>query len=156
MTEKLDKLGRKPRTFPRLSRALHAELLRQAGTYGVPALAQRMGVDKSNLYRIIRDSRAPMWRSTIDAITAGLSNSNGHGSAYSEAAPSSPSHAAPALPPAPAPALQPDRDFTLRVTLPVKRAERLVAHCDLVGIPLSQFVGNLIDKHLDAEWGQES
>lgn len=148
---------KKPRTFPRLPRGIRDELLRQVGTYGVPALAQRIGVDKSNLYRIVRDSRAPMWRSTIDAITAGLSNLNGHTNGRAE--PEPPSSPSVALPPRAAEAnavLQREQEFTLRVTLPVKRAERLVAHCDLVGIPLSQFVGSLIDRHLDAEWGQES
>lgn len=128
------------REHPKLPRALRAELLRQSGTIGVPALAQKAGLHVGVLYRLIREANVAARRSTVEKLTAALGlppeptdgASNGH--VRKVAAPVG---------------------FSLPLVIEIRRAERLLAHCELHGVSMSQYVAGLIDASLDAEWGKE-
>lgn len=124
----------KLREHPHVPNRLRSELMRQAGSIGVPAVAAKTGLTPSCLYRIIGDGKATARRTTIERLAKGLDQkdtTNGH-----------------SIP-------VPDSEFAVRVLLPVKRAQRLLAHCELKGITMSAFVGQLIDEILDKEWGVE-
>jgi hypothetical protein len=133
------------REYPKLPRALRAELLRHVGIGGASALAAKTGLHVGVIYRFVRDANVGARRSTIEALSRALGvapESNGNGAHHEEPVPPKPERPKPEA-------------FTLRVGLTVKRAERLVSHCDLHGITMSSFVAGLIDAKLDEIWGKE-
>lgn len=130
--------------YPKLPRALRAELLRQVGSVGAAVIAEKTGVTIGTIYRLVRSADIGARRATINALAQhfGQTESNGNG-AHVE-------------PTSPKPERPKPEAFTLRVGLTVKRAERLVSHCDLHGITMSSFVAGLIDAKLDEIWGKEA
>jgi hypothetical protein len=133
----------KTKSYPRFSRALRVDMLRLIDQVGVGDFASKVGVTNSAVYRWLEDPNVGVQRATmakVVAVVGGPAKANG-----------SNGHAAPngnnGQPP--------PSEFTLRVAIGVKRAERLLAHCDLHGVSMSQFVAKLIDERLDAEWGKE-
>lgn len=128
----------KTNSYPRFSRPLRQDMVRLIGQIGVGAFAAKVGVTPSAVHRWLQDPNCGAQRTTIAkvvAIVGGPQKANGH--ANGEAAP-------------------PDGMFELRVKLGVRRAERLVAHCELHGITMSALVAQLIDEKLDAVWGKEA
>lgn len=125
---------RTKKSYPMLPRQLRHHLQSQAGAIGVRALAAKLHLTEGWLYRILGDGNARVRQSSIELITRRLEGRPQQEDGQPTSA---------------------GGDFTLRLTMGIKKAERLVAHCDLNGITPSAFVTDLVEKKLDELWGPE-